>query len=216
MILDILFPNRCLNCNQIIDGNEVVCDGCFQNINFTHYPSETQNVLYKRCKSLLPLEEAYALMVFEEYGLSRKILHELKYRGREIIGKILADWTKDRLTFNNAKPDLITTIPLHPKKQKERGYNQLHSYANEISKHYQIPLNHQLLRRNYYAKPQALKDKQHRSETQNLFSITQPINNQHVLIIDDVFTTGNTIASGAWEILNSGDNKVSILVMAVD
>ena len=129
MILDILFPNRCLQCNNIIEGDEIVCESCLDDISFTHFQTKRDHTLYQRCKSLFPLEEAYALMIFEEHGLSRKILHELKYRSREVIGKILADWTKERLSFENEKPDLITTIPLHPKKQKERGYNQLHLFA---------------------------------------------------------------------------------------
>ncbi len=215
MLLDTLFPNRCLDCNQIIEGKTMVCDNCLQHINFTHFESGFDNILHQRCKILFPLEEAYGLMFYEEHGLSRKILHELKYRNREIIGKILAEWAIEQLPFKN-QFDLITTVPLHSKKQKERGYNQLHQFAKTISKHYQTPLDNHLLKRNFYAKPQALKDKQHRSEIKNLFSLNKTINNQHVLIIDDVLTTGNTMASMAWEILNSGNNKVSVLVMAVD
>lgn len=217
MVLDILFPNRCLGCSQIIEGSEVVCEGCFQNINFTHFSSEKDNALHQRCKIHFPLEEAYALMFFDEHGLSRKIIHELKYRNREVVGEILAKWFIDKSLFDkNHLPDLITTVPLHPKKQKERGYNQLHAFAKEISEHYLISLENNLLKRNFYAKPQALKNRKHRGETQNLFSLAKSIENQHILIIDDVFTTGNTMASLAWEILNSENNKVSVLVMAVD
>jgi len=155
-------------------------------------------------------------MQFEEESLSRKIIHELKYRNREITGKVLADWTTERLDFKNEKPDLMVSIPLHPKKLRERGYNQLHVFTEALSAFYTIPFDHKLLRRNHYAKAQALKDKKHRLETVNTFSLTQPVTGKHILLIDDVFTTGNTISSVAWEILNSGDNKVSVLVMAMD
>ncbi|WP_333780912.1 ComF family protein [Chryseobacterium camelliae] len=85
-----------------------------------------------------------------------------------------------------------------------------------MSKFYNIPFSHDLIKRNHYSKAQALKDKQDRLEAENTFSITQPISGKHILLIDDVFTTGNTLATIAWEILNAGDNKVSVLVMAID
>lgn len=216
MLLDLFFPNRCLECSRIISGEEVVCEICLEQVNFTHWKFTSENILKQRCSLLFPLENADALMQFEEESLSRKIVHSLKYSGREKLGKILAEWTSERLGFADDKPDLIVTVPLHPKKQKERGYNQLHLFADVISKNFEIPVDHDILKRNFYKKAQALKDKAHRTETENLFSLNKNIENKHVLIIDDVFTTGNTMSSVAWEILKSGNNKVSVLVMAVD
>lgn len=216
MPLDLLFPNRCLHCNRVIDAQELVCEICIDKIHFTHHRFTDDNELKKRCKLLFPVENAFALMQFEEESLSRKIVHDLKYKSREKIGEILAQWTLERLDFNQYKPDLLVSVPLHPKKLNERGYNQLHLFTETISKHFEIPYDHTLIKRNSYKKAQALKDRAHRSETKNIFSITKPIQNQHVLIIDDVFTTGNTMSSVAWEILKEGHNKVSVLVIAVD
>ncbi|GAA5086994.1 hypothetical protein GCM10023210_09460 [Chryseobacterium ginsengisoli] len=155
-------------------------------------------------------------MQFSQENLSRKIIHELKYKSREKVGKTLADWTTERLDFKNEKPDLLVSVPLHPKKLKERGYNQLHLFTENLSEFYNIPFDHELIKRNHYSKAQALKDKEHRLETENTFSITKSISGKHILLIDDVFTTGNTLASIAWKILKSKDNKVSVLVMAID
>lgn len=215
-LLDFLFPNRCLNCNRMIDAVNIICEPCLDQIHFTHYHFGQDNPLKQKCNLLFPTEHAFALMQFEEQSLSRKMLHQLKYRNREIAGKVLAEWTAERLHFVHNAPDLLVTVPLHPKKQRERGYNQLHLFADTLSKHYGIPVDHHLIKRNQYKKAQALKDKAHRSQTENLFSIAKPIQNQHILLIDDVFTTGNTMASVAWEILKPGNNKVSVLVMAVD
>jgi ComF family protein len=216
MILDILFPNRCIHCNRIIDGNLLVCNLCFEHIHFTHFNYLENNYIKEKCKLLFPIENAFALMQFEKENLSRKIVHELKYKSREKVGKIVADWTTERLNFKNEKPDLLVSVPLHSKKLKERGYNQLHLFTETLSKFYGIPLSHDLIKRNHYSKAQALKDKQHRLETENTFSITKNISGKHILLIDDVFTTGNTLATIAWEILKSGNNKVSVLVMAID
>ena len=216
MILDLLFPNRCIHCNCIIDSQFIICNICFEQIHFTHFEYSEDNNLKEKCKLLFPVENAYALMQFGTKNLSRKIIHELKYKSREKTGKVLANWVTERLYFKNEQPDLLISVPLHPKKQKERGYNQLHLFTKTLSEYYKIPYDHDLLKRNHYSKAQALKDKKHRLKSENTFSLTKNISNQHILLIDDVFTTGNTLATIAWEILKKRNNKVSVLVMAMD
>ncbi|MDR6459288.1 ComF family protein [Chryseobacterium vietnamense] len=216
MILDLLFPNRCIHCNKIIDPELLVCGLCFNQIHFTHYDYFENNPIKEKCNLFFPVENTFALIQFEEEGLSRKIIHDLKYRSREKVGKILAGWTTERLDFKNEKPDLLASVPLHPRKLKERGYNQLHLFTETLSAFYNIPFDHRLIKRNHYSKAQALKDKKHRLESSNTFSVTQAVTGKHILLIDDVFTTGNTVSSIAWEILNAGNNRVSVLVMAVD
>lgn len=216
MILDLFFPNRCIHCSRIIDADLLVCSLCFEQIHFTHFDYLVENIVKEKCKLLFPVENTYALMKFEEDGLSRKIIHELKYKSRENVGKTLAGWTSERLDFKNEKPDLLVSVPLHPKKLRERGYNQLHAFTETLSQFYHIPFDHEVVQRNQYSKAQALKDKKHRLETANPFSLSKPVSGKHILLIDDVFTTGNTVSSIAWEILNAGDNRVSVLVMAVD
>ncbi|MEI3790182.1 MULTISPECIES: ComF family protein [unclassified Chryseobacterium] len=216
MILDLFFPNRCIECSRIIDADLLVCSLCFEQIHFTHFDYFSENIIKEKCRLLFPVENTYGLMKFEENGLSRKLIHELKYKSRENAGKTLAEWTVERVDFKDEKPDILVPVPLHPKKLRERGYNQLHLFTETLSGFYQIPFDHELIERNHYSKAQALKDKKHRLEAVNPFSLSKPISGKHVLLIDDVFTTGNTVSSIAWEILNAGDNKVSVLVMAVD
>ena len=216
MLLDLLFPNRCLHCNSIIPKEELVCEVCTPQIKFTHYNFYEENPLKNRCKLLFPVENAFALMQFEEEGLSRKIIHQLKYRSQEKVGRILADWTSEKVKLASEKPDVLLTVPLHPKKLKKRGYNQLHLFADTLSKHWGIPHYKNVLKRNTYQKAQAQKDKSHRAETKYDFSLTEEVSGKHILLIDDVFTTGNTISAIVWEILKNPNNKVSILVMAYD
>ena len=215
-LLDLLFPNRCLECNRIIHHDEVVCELCFNQIQFTHHHYSQSNLLAEKCRLLFPIEKASALMQFEEESTSQKIIHQLKYGRREKIGKIIATWTLAKFDFTQTKIDLLVTVPLHPKKQKERGYNQLHLFAETLSKELRIPCSHTLIKRNFYKKAQAQKNREQRVFNENLFSITKPISNQHILLIDDVFTTGNTMSAVAWQILKEGNNKVSVLVMALD
>lgn len=216
MLLDVLFPNRCLHCSIIIDGKALVCECCRDQIHFTHQKFAEPNVLKERLATLFPVKGAFALMQFEQDSLSRKIVHQLKYRHRESIGKVLAEWTFERTDLGGLSPDLIATVPLHPKKMRQRGYNQLHVFADRLAELYKIPVDHKLLKRNVYKKAQALADRSHRAETENLFSLTRPQDGQHVLIVDDVITTGNTLSAVAWEILKQPQTSVSVIVMAID
>lgn len=215
-LVDLLFPNRCFECNRIIHHEEVVCELCFDQIHFTHHHYSESNLLLEKCRLLFPIESAFALMQFEEESTSQKIIHQLKYGSREKIGKIIANWTLEKVDFHSMKINLLATIPLHPKKEKERGYNQLHAYAEELSKQLKTPCDHTLIKRNFYKKAQAKKNRDQRTFNEDLFSVTKMISNQHILLIDDVFTTGNTMSAVAWQILKEGNNKVSVLVMAMD
>ena len=217
MIFDFLFPNRCLDCNQLIDKNEVVCEICKDKIHFSDHRFSENNGLKERTSLLFPIQNAFSLMLYQEESLSQKIIHQLKYNHREKIGKNLADWTITKLSFENDKPDLIVTVPLHPKKLKQRGYNQLHLFGDVVSKHFQIPVNHQMLTRTKHSRAQAKKDQTERLKTKNAYQVTQKIRDKHILLIDDVYTTGNTSSNIAWEILRSSDNvRISLLVMAMD
>ena len=91
MLLDVLFPNRCLNCDNIIPKDEIVCVKCLDKIHFTYWDFG-ENLLKRKAESLFPLEAAYALMYFDKKGLSRELIHQLKYRNQEKIGGILAKW----------------------------------------------------------------------------------------------------------------------------
>ncbi|HFK5505544.1 ComF family protein [Elizabethkingia anophelis] len=212
---DILFPNRCLQCNHIIDGKDIICEGCYDQVDFTHWESLPKTLLQQKLCSLFPVENSYALMNFEKDGLSRKLIHNLKYANREIVGDTLARWTAEKINLKS-KPDILINIPLHAKKLKKRGYNQLHRFTETLSKEWDIPYNHHYLKRTAYSTAQARKKLKQRKENINIFIVPNPLENIHFLLIDDVCTTGNTLASCAWEILKTPGNKLSVLVMAID
>lgn len=217
MIFDFLFPNRCLDCNQLIDKNKIVCGVCSDKIHFSNHQFCENNSLKEKASLLFPVENAFSVMLYEKESLAQKIIQQLKYNHREKIGKNLAEWTIEKLKFKDYKPDLIATVPLHPKKLKQRGYNQLHIFGNELATHYQIPINHHLLKRTKHSKAQAKKGQTDRLKTKNTYQLTEKISDKHILLIDDVYTTGNTSSNIAWEILRNSENvKISLLVMAMD
>ncbi|WP_018675822.1 ComF family protein [Riemerella columbina] len=214
MFTELLFPNRCIGCSNVIEPQGVVCWACYQDLPFTHFSFDKDNDFYKKCQLNFPLEEAFALMHYDEGNLAQQLIHQLKYKGMQRVGEYLAHEVAERMP----KPfvDVLVTVPLHPKKLKERGYNQLHLLANTLSKIWNIPHDSDILKRNFYSKPQAQKDKTHRTYTKDLFSLNKVITHQHMLLIDDVYTTGNTMNKAAWQILKQHENKISVLVLAID
>lgn len=213
--LNTLFPNRCIECDDVIDNKEIICLKCFSKIEFTHWDFG-ENPLKQKAEFLFPIEKAFALMHFEKNSLSRKVIHQLKYSHQEKVGRILARWVCEQVDLSNQNIDLLASVPLHPKKLKERGYNQLHLFTERLSECFNIPYQHDLLKRDSYNKAQATQNKVYRESSYYHFSLIQKVENKHILLIDDVFTTGNTISTLAWELLKNKGNKISILVMAID
>jgi len=216
ILMDVLFPHRCLNCNNIIDGEELICEICYNMVSFTHWEAIKENPLKQKLNSFFKISNAYALMNFEEKGLSRKIIHQLKYAGNETIGKILANWTQERINLTQL-PDLMINIPIHTKKLKKRGYNQLHLFTETLSKVWKIPYdNHYIIKTSENKQSQAKNNRENRNKINVEFEIPKQLSNTHFLLIDDICTTGNTISVYARKILESPGNRVSVLVMAID
>ena len=217
MLLDLLFPNRCIGCETLILGQEIICEVCEYQINY--YQNQTGNPESNLAKYqlLFPFENGYALMIFsKKESLSRTIIHHLKYKKREIIGSWLANKVLERISLLKPLPTLIITIPLHLSKERKRGYNQLHLFAEKIGEKLDIPVNHQVLKRLKSDRAQAKKSRSQRLISTEKFTLNQPIENTHILLIDDVLTTGKTMQDAAWQLLKSKNNTISFLVMALD
>lgn len=217
MFLELIFPNRCLHCTRIIERRDWVCEACWHQISWSHYDFNTENDFAKRCRIHFPVENAYALFEYVKKSPVQKAIHQLKYKHREVMGEILSE---EFIIKNKTLPlgiDCIVYIPIHERKKRDRGYNQLTGFCNTLAKHFDIDIVHDALIRNIHSKAQAHKSKQERSRTDGIFSCKKQYDNTHFLLVDDVFTTGNTLSAAAWELLKSGkNNKVSVLVIAED
>lgn len=215
MFLDVIFPNRCLSCDLIIHKELLICEICTEKLSFTHFSFDQDNLLYIRASLLYPIEKAYALFYFKEGNLAQKLIHGLKYGQQEFIAKHFAQWITERITLEEVNE--IITVPLHPKKLKKRGYNQLTLFGNTLAKAFNLPIDHQFLKRNTHDDAQARKNKLHRENSTTLFSCKSSMSYRHILLVDDVFTTGNTLSTIAWEIKRNNPNySISFLVIAVD
>lgn len=212
-MLDLFFPNRCIGCNRIISKKDMVCQICEAQIYFTNFSFDSNNAFAMKCRALFPVENAYSLFYYSENSIVQRGIHQLKYKHRQCIAKVFSSYLFQKMEKFPEDIDVVTIVPIHVRKYYERGYNQLYQFAIELSMHYHLPLDQELLSRKKNTKAQAKRARKERNDISNIFEVKKTRDNTHFLVIDDVFTTGATLSEIVWKLLVSGvNNRVSVLV----
>ncbi len=219
-LLNVLFPVFCNGCSKLLLKNEkVICVKCNHNLPFTHHHNIKKTEIHKTFYGLVPFEFGASVLYFSKKGIAQNLIHNLKYRNRQEVGTFLGDlYSSELIKLEVFKEiDYIIPVPLHKKRFQERGYNQVTTFCNSIEKNLSIPVIEDVLIKTKNLKSQTDKSKEGRIENnKNVFSIKnyEKIEGKHILIVDDVFTTGATIEACAKEILKIKNTKISILTIA--
>ena len=137
LLTDLFFPNLCPGCSRILMDNElVICLDCRHHLPLTNYHFKAPNEM----KNSLVIRDAFkgatALFYFHKKGKVQQILQHLKYKNQQIIGTVLGQWLGAELKQCSAfmAVDLVIPVPVHSKRLKKRGYNQVSAFAKEIAK----------------------------------------------------------------------------------
>lgn len=219
--LNLLFPNLCIVCGESLHKHEQqLCINCIHGIPKTNYHLVTNNPIEKRFWGKTPIHRGTAYFFFQKGSPYQKILHSLKYRGNqevgEVLGKYAAEELRDLVDFNTI--DVIIPVPLHPKKRKTRGYNQSECIGKGLSKILEKPIDTTSLIRIRENTTQTKKSVFERYENTEGIFILQNQNNltgKHVLLVDDVLTTGSTLEACVRVLIEIEGIKVSIFTLAV-
>jgi ComF family protein len=220
-IINLFFPKVCSGCSSFLLSNEnVICTVCRHDIPLTNHHLNPENDAFKKFYGRIPVIHTSALFYFHKKGIVQELIHNLKYKGHEEIGAILGEWyAEDLKTIELLRSvDEIIPVPLHRKKLKERGYNQVTAFGKALSSSLNIDYNDSLLIRNVYSKTQSKKNLLGRTEgIESTFdvSFTEKDHNKHFLLIDDVITTGSTLEACSRALLKIPDAKISIVCMAM-
>jgi ComF family protein len=230
-LADIIFPPRCLTCEATLDHEQNIpfCPACFSKIHIINSPlctccgipfagADGGNHICGDCiVSKSAFSVARAVGRYETTLL--EAIHRFKYNGKlsvgEVLGKFMAEFKYS--TFNIRDYFLIMPVPLHPKKLRERGFNQSVILAREISKRFSLSLDFLSLKRHIYTEPQiSLGKKERESNVHGVFSVTDPgkIKGQRIILVDDVYTSGSTVKECARVLMKNKAATVAVLTLA--
>ncbi len=217
-LLNLIVPPVCPVCGCRMSADEqVLCGKCILHLPRTYYSRNPyDNELAKSFWILLPIERATAYFFYEAHSETSQLIYNLKYRHHPESGRLLG-----RMMAREALPDtffegidLIIPVPLAKKRQRERGYNQSMEIAKGVSEVTGLPIVDNVLIRKRFVESQTTKDRWQRKENvKDVFCVrdTARIQHRHVLLIDDVITTGATIIACGEQLKQAPGIRISVL-----
>lgn len=220
-LFNLFYPDTCVCCDQyLLDQEKIICIECRLDLPFIETGNSTYNPLLETLKGKVIVEEGTSFLYYHPVGKVKKLIHQLKYKNNQKVGIFLGEWLGLKLletkAYNNI--DYIIPVPLHKDKLRLRGYNQLTKFGETLSSILNIEYLEGVLIRNTMAKTQTLKKRLDRFKSLvNNFSIINAdlLKNKHVLLIDDVVTTGATLEACCNELLKVEGMKISIVTIAL-
>lgn len=219
-IFYLFFPEVCLACKNILSGKEeIICVNCRHDLPETNFGNTPNNLVENMFRGRVQIEAATSLFFFHKKGKVQQLIHQLKYRNHEEVGTLLGNWLGTEIKNSNRFNHLncIVPVPVHPKKIKKRGYNQLSKFGIALSEILEIPFYENILIKKGTTETQTHKGRIERwKNVKQLFEVNNQIafENKHILLIDDVITTGATLEACATQLLLSENVKISVAVMA--
>jgi len=200
-ITHIFYPRCCELCTQPLSPNEnILCWVCDKNLPRYKNLDATASPSAQRLAGLFPYKHAQAYGAFVHDGDFQTLLHLFKYKNRKDIGEYLSKDFAKMLTKTSwiKEIDLIIPVPLHLKKERKRGFNQSHIIVDALSQALQIPCEESILKRIRHTESQTLKNRMERVENvKGAFALSPDarLETQHILLVDDVLTSGSTIVA---------------------
>jgi ComF family protein len=219
--LDIFYPNLCIICNEsLLRGEVQICLHCLHGIPTTNFHLHPDNSVEKRFWGKVPLYRGTSFFFFQKGSPFQKLLHELKYRGNKEIGAIIASFAAADLLDapDFCSVDVLVPVPLHPRKFAKRGYNQSEWIAKGLAGVLHKPVDTLHLRRIRENATQTKKSVFDRyKNTEGIFHLTDTsvFEGRHVLLIDDVLTTGSTLEACMIALMTTPNIRISLFTLAL-
>ena len=221
-IRSLLFPSGCIVCGEHITRSmHGVCVHCRYDIPLTNFWKDHDNPVKELFDGIVPIVEGSSFFYFSGTSLWRTLVHRFKYGGRWKIAYEMGRWYGAELKASGLYDDIdiIVPIPLHPLKLLSRGYNQSTYLAEGIAHSMGLGVDSRSLRRHRNNPSQARRHANDRwQNVEDLFSVRRPerLRNRHILLVDDVLTSGATLSSAIGAILNAvPDCRISVATLAV-
>lgn len=219
-LLDLISPRLCVVCgNRLTVTEETLCSKCYLHLPRTDFDHDLyENVMAKLFWGQIAIEKATALFYYEPHAETANILYELKYKNHPEIGVVMGRMMAKELMRSGMFEgiDAIVPVPLARKRERERGYNQSLELAKGVSEVTGLPIYNKVVKRTRFMGSQTQRGRWERNENvEHVFELVDgdSISGKHLLLIDDVVTTGATIIACAQEMQKASDVKISVLAL---
>jgi ComF family protein len=216
--ISLFFPRCCLACSgMLVKGEDILCTGCIRDL-----PKQGngtfQSMMKERLAGRLEICYALAFLKFRKVGIVQHLLHQLKYNNHPEIGVVLGKifgYELDRIGLSTAF-DLILPVPLHPARERQRGYNQSAKFAQGISFSLKVPFDDTILFRVAKTRTQTRKSRLERWENvKGVFALSRSeLQGKRILLVDDIMTTGATLEACGEQLIARGCHELSVACIA--
>ena len=216
----LFFPHICAGCGtDVINKDQLLCLACTDRLPLTNYYAHADNPVEKTFWGRIPLNHAASYLYFNKDSIVQQLMHQFKYKGNQEIGlyfgRKMGSAISSAVRFQT--PDFLVPLPLHPQRQKKRGYNQAEVLCRGMAQSLAIPVLEQVVSRTMQTETQTHKNRESRWQNmEGKFILNHPslLENKHVMLVDDVITTGATLEACGLELLKARGLLLSIATLA--
>lgn len=219
-ILDLISPRQCVICGERLSITErAVCSSCYLHLPRTTYQfTPYDNPMAQLFWGLAPISRAAALFFYEPHAEAAQLIYDLKYADRPDIGEDIGRMMAEEMQMADyfAGVDVIIPVPLSSKRKRQRGYNQSEMIARGIREITHIPVIHRALKRKHFHQSQtSLMRHQRQENVAEMFELrdAKDLNDKHILLVDDVCTTGATLTACANVLKDIPGIRISVLTL---
>lgn len=219
-MLNLLFPKTCNACkSRLFKQEKIICVVCRHELPIVAHHKTGSTAMKDTFYGRFKVEQATALLQFQKKGITQELLHNLKYRGKKEVSNFFGSWLGCELSEIDAYKniDMVIPVPLHKQKLKKRGYNQVAGFGKEIAKALDVPYRDDVLIKISKTSSQVFKQRFTRFNSEEIFSLqnSEVIKDKHLLLVDDIITTGATLENCALQLLKKPGVKISLATIAI-
>jgi ComF family protein len=220
-LLHLFFPHTCAGCgSDILGHDQLLCLHCVDRLPHTGFHRYAGNPVEKIFWGRLPVSCATSFLYFTKSSLLQHLVHQFKYNGKaeigQFIGRRMGEVLREAPRFDSV--DALVPLPLFAARERKRGYNQSGVLCDGMAEIMQLPVLKHVITRKSATETQTRKGRTARwANIAGRFELLQPeaISGKHLLLVDDVITTGATLEACGQELIATGNTKLSIFTMAI-